>query len=391
MGIPTRNAASMKLGNMLEIIDIVRRGPVSRADVARATGLTRAAVTIIVDRLQKEGILLEPAAEGDRGKKNSLLEVRDDSLYFMGVDITRVNCSVCIADIKGRSLAEAGFSLSADDAFDGILPGILSNMKNVCQAIGGPQRLMGIGVSVPGPVDIQSGRVLNPPNFRMLENQNVLDRLKGATDCGIWLDNNSAARTLYEKHLGAGRRFGNFMVMIVDTGVGSGLVLDGRLFRGLGFAGEAGHTSLNFDGPPCACGNRGCLESYAAIPALLRRECAGRPDIASWKDVVDRAEHGDSLCLEVIGKEAGYLSQSIANTANLLDLEAVILTGYIAYRPELLLSRIRSAVQSVRITGRIHALEILPSDERENAGAVSAAMIAMEKFLSGQSGWNIPS
>lgn len=389
---PIRNAASMKQGNMLEIIDIVRKGPVSRADVARATGLTRAAVTIIVDRLVKQGILIEPdTAQGSREKKNSLLKMRDDCFYFMGIDITRVNCSLCVVDIKGRSVAEAGFGLSADDSFDNILPGILFSMKDVCRSIDGPQRLMGIGVSVPGPVDIRSGRVLNPPNFSMLKNQNVLDRLKGTADCGIWLDNNATARTLYEKHLGAGGRFGNFMVMIVDTGVGSGLVLDGRLFRGLGFAGEAGHTSINLDGPMCACGNRGCLEEYAAIPALLRRECNRRPDITSWKDVVDRAEQDDALCMEVIETESRFLSQCIVNTANLLDLEAIILTGYIAYQPELLLGRIRNAVQGARITGRIHALEILPSAEHENAGAVSAAMIAMEKFLSGQTGWNIPS
>ena len=366
----TRNAASMKLNNMLEIIDLVRRGPVSRADVARATGLTRAAVTIIVDRLQKDGILEKPDTEQERGRKNSLLQLKDQRFYFMGIDITRVNCSLCIADIKGNSIAETGFTLSADAAFEDVLPLVLDRVQDVCRNIGGAQRLTGVGVSTPGPVDVVAGRVLNPTNFRMLHNQNVVYRLREVVGCGIWLENNAAARTLYEKNLGAGRHFSNFMVMIVDTGVGSGLVLDGRLFRGLGFAGEAGHTSVNMDGPLCACGNRGCLEGYAAIPSLLRREFAGHNDVSSWKDVVDR--------------EARYLAQSIINTANLLDLEAVILIGYIAYRPDLLLERIRRAVQGVRITGRIHGLEIIASQERENAGALSAAIIAMEKFLEGQ-------
>lgn len=381
----------MKLGNMLEIIDIVRKGPVSRADVARATGLTRAAVTIIVDRLVREGILFEPdTRDGDRRAKNILLDIREDSFTFMGVDITRVNCSAAITDVKGRCLETGSFKICPDAPFDSILPDIAALMRGIYGRLGNPGRLMGVGISVPGPVDSRSGVVLNPPNFGMLHNQRVLDRLKGVLDCDMWLDNNAAARTLYEKNLGAARHFGNFMVMTVDTGVGSGLVLDGRLFRGLGFAGEAGHTSINIDGPACPCGNRGCLEGYAAIPALLARECAGRADITSWKDVVDRAEQGDGLCLQVIEKQARYLLQSIVNTANLLDLEAVILTGDIAYRPELLLGRIRQAVQGVRITGRIHDLEILTSAEQPNAGAVSATTIAMEKFLEGQSGWNIP-
>jgi predicted NBD/HSP70 family sugar kinase len=387
---PARNAASMKLGNMLEIIDIVRRGPVSRADVARATGLTRAAVTIIADRLGKEGILAVPeAGEGSGPAKNKLLAVRDDSFYFMGVDITRVNCSVCVANIRGKSAAGASFGILPDAAFDDMLPVLLSNMKAVCKAAGGQDKLTGIGVSVPGPVDSRSGVVLNPQHFKMMENQRVLDRMKGEFGCGMWLDNNAAARTLYEKNLGAGRRFDNLMALIVDTGVGSGLILDGKLFRGSGFAGEAGHTSIDMDGPLCTCGNRGCLEGYAAIPALLRRECAGRPDIASWTDVVDKAQRGDALCLRVVEREARYIAQCIVNTANLLDLEAVILMGYVAYKPELLMEGIRRAVRGIRITERIHKLEILASANRENAGAVSAAAIAMEKFFAGETGWNI--
>ncbi len=382
-----RNAASMKLNNMLDIIDIVRRGPVSRADVARATGLTRAAVTIIVDRLQKAGILEVPGADGERGRKNSLLQLMDQGLYFMGIDITRVNCSICIADIKGNSIAEAGLALSADAAFEDVLPLIRDRVQDVCRSIGGVERLTGAGVSTPGPVDITAGKVLSPTNFRMLHNQNVIEQLREVVGCGIWLENNAAARTLYEKNLGEGRRFSNFMVMIVDTGVGSGLVLEGRLFRGLGFAGEAGHTSVNMDGPLCACGNRGCLEEYAAIPSLLRREFAGHSDVSSWKDVVDLALAGNAQCLDVVSREARYLAQSIVNTANLLDLEAVILIGFIAYRPDLLLEHIRQAVQGVRITGHIHGLEIIASQARENAGALSAAIIAMEKFLMGQAGW----
>ncbi len=380
----TRNAASMKLNNMLEIIDIVRRGPVSRADVARATGLTRAAVTIIVDRLQKEGILEGPGTDQERGRKNSLLQLKDQRFYFMGIDITRVNCSLCIADIKGNSIAEAGFPLSADDTFEDVLPLIRDHVQDICRSIGGTERLTGVGVSTPGPVDTAAGRVLTPTNFPMLHHQNIIEQLREVVGCGIWLENNATARTLYEKNLGAGRPFRNYMVMIVDTGVGSGLVLEGRLFRGLGFAGEAGHTSVNMDGPLCACGNRGCLEGYAAIPSLLRREFAGYNGVSSWKDVVDLALAGNAQCLDVIDREARYLAQSIINTANLLDLEAVILIGFISYRPELLLERIRCAVQGVRITGRIHGLEIIASQERENAGALSAAIIAMEKFLEGQ-------
>ncbi|MEA4889935.1 MAG: ROK family transcriptional regulator [Clostridiaceae bacterium] len=386
----TRNAFTMKTANMREIISILRQGPVSRADLARATGLTRAAVTIIVERLVKNGLVTERGTgESRQGKKPILLDIVSSGLCFMGVDITRVDCSIGVVDIKGKILAHDTFRLSPDGSFDDLLLRVVSGLRSLRATLPDPGSLLGMGVSVPGPVDSNTGNVLNPPNFGMLCGRNVLEPLKDALGCGVWIDNNAAARALYEKDLGAGRSFTNFISMIVDTGVGSGLVLGGRLFRGLGFAGEAGHMSVDMNGKLCTCGNRGCLELYAAIPALIRRECAGRPDIAGWSDVVDRAAEGDALCLSVIEKEARYLSQSVVNTTNLLDLEAVILTGFVTYKPGLLLDAMSRFVQGARIAAGAHRLEILASGSIEHVGVVSAAMLAAERFLTGETDWDI--
>lgn len=387
MNAKTRNASAMKAGNMLEIIGIVRRKSVSRADLARMTGLTRAAVTIIVDRLEKAGILRDK--ENQSGKKKVLLELIGGSFYFMGVDITRTGCTVGIVDFTGKALKSTRFALNPDDSFDSVLPKIRAAMGKAQTWLENPEKLMGVGVSAPGPVNALDGIVLNPPNFQMLRGQPVLQKLAGAAGCGMWLDNNAAARALYEKHLGAGARFRNFMVLTVDTGIGSGLVLDGKLYRGAGFAGEAGHVSVDIRGERCACGNRGCLELYASIPNLLRRQCGSRPDISTWKNVVDGAASGDAHCLAVLEKQAAYLSQCIVNTANLLDLEAVILTGFINYRPELLLGMVNRAAGASRITGDIHPMRILASRPREAAGMAGAAAIAMEQFLSGNIAWNL--
>jgi len=306
----------------------------------------------------------------------------------MGIDISRVRCSVCILDTKGTPVTQTGFPLDRDSDFARVLPQIKDSMRQAIGTLNCPEKLMGIGVSVPGPVDTAAGVTLNPPNFRMLQGQPVLDQLREVWNGAIWIENNAVARTLYEKNLGVARRFANFMVMIVDTGIGSGLVLDGKLYRGTGFAGEAGHTSIDIHGEVCVCGNRGCLELYAAIPALLRRHCADRPDIRSWADLAGLAAAGDEKCLAVIHQEAAYLAHSLVNTANLLDLEAVILTGSITCHPELLLDSLRRQVQESRITGAIHSLEILSSQAKAEDGAACAAMIALEKFLAGETGWN---
>ena len=382
-----RNASDMKMGNMLEIIDLVRQGPTSRAAVARATGLTRAAVTIIVDRLISAGLISEHSLDNDGKCRKPIQLELGDRLRFMGVDISRAGCTIGLMDLKGATSMCSHFAIVPDDPFERVLPRIIETMRRISCSLRSSRKLIGIGVSVPGPVDAKAGVTLNPPNFKMLQNQRILDQLRGGADCAIWLDNNAAARTLFEKNLGQARRFNNFMTMIVDTGVGSGLVLDGKLFRGAGYAGEAGHVSIDRQGERCVCGNRGCLELYAAIPVLIRREGKGRPDLADWPAGAEQALAGDGRARAIIGQEAAYLAQSIVNTANLLDLEAVILTGMITYKPELLLEAIRQHVQAARITGSIHRLEILAAQPRPDDAAASAATIALDKFLTGQTDW----
>jgi predicted NBD/HSP70 family sugar kinase len=386
-----QNSSNMKLHNMLELMNLVRKGSVSRIEASKKMGLTRAAVTIIVDRLEREGIICEiGAGESEVGRKPIILGMRADSFYFMGIDINRVSCSIGIVDVMGGIITSTKFDLPPRATFDSILPQIFEGVGQACRKLDGLSgRLQGIGVSVPGPLDPRAGVVFNPPHFELLQGQNVAEKLRKGLDFPLYVDNNAVARTLYEKNLGEGKQFHNFMVMTVDTGIGSGLLMEDELYRGMGYAGEVGHVSIDINGQPCSCGNRGCLEGFASIPALLRHECADRADLASWRDVADGAEQGDSHCKEVIATEARYLAQSIVNTANLLDIEAVILTGYVAYRPGLLLEEISRLVRNARITGNIHDIQILAAPLREDAEVVTAATIAMEKFFSGETDWNL--
>lgn len=379
-----RNAAAVKTGNRLDIISLVLQGPVSRAEIARRTGLTRAAVTIIVDRMIQEGVLFEAGERmGTKGRDARMLHIQDQRYLFMGIDIHRQGYSIGITDLRGQSVLQKSTGLAQGQSFDQLMAAIATEAGRMHHELERSDRLQGIGISVPGPVDYRSGQTLNPPHFDLLRRQNILSGLKDKLPAPVWVENNAAARALYEQYAGLGRSYRNFMVLIVDSGVGSGLVLDGRLYRGYGFAGEIGHMSINRYGPICVCGNRGCLESYAAVPALLS-QYEGPADVTSWQVLVDRAEKGDAGCLNAIEYQAEYLAQGIVNATNLLDLEAIILTGDIVYKPTLLLRSVDRLVQMTRIARQAHALVIHAAAYRADAGMACAAMIAMDHFFEGQ-------
>ncbi|MDW7659433.1 MAG: ROK family protein [Bacillota bacterium] len=379
-----RNAAAVKKSNRLDIISLVLQGPVSRAEIARRTGLTRAAVTIIVDRMIQDGVLVEAGERTqEKGRNARMLHIQEQRHLFMGIDIHRNGYSLGITDLRGQTIRIKRAGLAPDQSFDQFMDIIAVEVNSLHQELEQADRLQGIGISVPGPVDYHTGQTLNPPHFDLLRDQNVLSSLKDKLPVPAWVENNAAARTLFELYAGLGRSYRNFMVLIVDTGVGSGLVLDGRLYRGSGFAGEIGHMSINREGPVCVCGNRGCLEGYAAVPALLSQVEAFN-NITSWQELVDGAESGDVGCLTTIETEAGNLAQGIVNATNLLDLEAVILTGDVVYKPILLLQSVDRLVQAARIARQAHALAIKAAVYREDAGMAGAAMIAMNRFFEGQ-------
>ncbi|HEY5584564.1 MAG TPA: ROK family protein, partial [Ruminiclostridium sp.] len=179
----------------------------------------------------------------------------------------------------------------------------------------------------------------------------------------------------------------SFMLIVVDTGIGAGIIIDENIYRGVGgFGSEVGHTSIDINGKACSCGNRGCLESFASIPSVLKNIQRCDNNITTWKEIVDRALMGNEDCKKVIESEALYLSAGIVNAMNILELEAVILAGDIKYKPDMILNLIRMKVESSAITRDIHRLHIMNSTITENSEVKSAAAIVFEKFFKGEVG-----
>ena len=195
-------------------------------------------------------------------------------------------------------------------------------------------RILGIGVSAPGPVDYKKGIILNPPNFPGWHDVPICRLLTEATGYETMLEKDTNARALEEQYFGAAQHISSFMLVQVHEGVGSGVMIRDRLYRGShGMGSEIGHTTICYDGPLCSCGNRGCLENYFHLPTLLQ----GSP-YDSWDELAEHADEPSSAA--ILDQAAEYLSAALVNAINLYDLEKVILTGDVAHTPKPLLDRL---------------------------------------------------
>lgn len=381
----TRNSAYTKSYNRKLLLNYIHKIPHSRAELARKTGLTRAAISIIVDELLIEGIIVETGtAEANLGRKPVLLDIDPASYYALGLDISRNKCLVGIVNIKGVLVAGKEIVLNGIASAEAAVKIIVHEISVLLQERNLPsQKLLGMGVSTPGPVDVFAGKIISPPNFEMWENFEIVKELKDELHFDIFLENNSVALALAEKYFGIGKKFNSFILLTVDLGIGSGFVINNKLYRGAGgFGGEIGHTSINYNGGLCSCGNKGCLELYASIPAVLLKVQNHDPGIKSWNAIVDRAMAGEQYFMDIVSEEAELLSTGIVNAINILELESVVLTGYIKYKPELILEKIRENVNKHAITRNVLNVKIHMSDIVHDSELIAASTVVFDNFFS---------
>lgn len=340
------NAAVMRASNRKLILDLIRRGPVSRAELAEHTQLTRASITQIVDELLDAG-LVEPctdvpdtsiASATSPGRRRTLLRLRHNARFVFGVHITRRYCQVGVVDLYGDVLSSTELFLTGctpDQVADAIAEQI--RMQSVSLHLP-KDDILGIGISAPGPVDHRQGIILNPPNFDAWHNTPICDMLAARTGFATLLEKDTNARALEEKYFGAAANVSAFMLVQIDEGVGSGVVIHDTLYRGArGLGTEIGHTTIRYDGPTCRCGGRGCLENYLRIPALLYGS-----RFATWEQLTENASDTDAA--QLLDAAAEYLTAALVNAINLYDLERVILSGEVATCPQPLLDRVNPLV-----------------------------------------------
>lgn len=367
MAQKARNADYIREYNRKAVLRLLRRNPMSRAQLARDTGLTRAATSLIADELLSEGILTElsPQSSG-RGRCAIPLAVCPDRYYALGVFLSRTGCCAGLCDFSGNLIRQQRLELSGDPV-DAIVRTLEELLETVDRS-----NVVGIGVSSPGPLDTQQGRILNPPRFDRWHGMEIGPILTQRMGIPTYLEHDACALALHQLEQGSSR---DFLFLLVNSGVGSGIVSNGRLLGGTGhFTGELGHTTIRFDGRRCECGNRGCLETYAAITNLLEGS-----RFSSWKELIDDADSEDAR--QLLDREGEYLAAGVINLMNLIPLDTIYLAGDVGYGADLLARRLKQEISNRALSRDRVAVEILPADLRPEAVILSAGEVVFSRFL----------
>ena len=309
------------------VLNLVRtRQPISRADLARVSGLQRSTISLIVEQLIGEHWVLEgPTGRLPRGRRPTFLRLNDERV-IIGVDIRPTQTTVALADANGRFISQEVMVTPGDPqaAVDALIQSI-HRIAHGCRR----KKIEGIGISLPGRYNAELDRLLFAPNLKWRD-VDLRTPIARATGLEVELENAANACVLaafWFDHMDECR---NLVVVTVSEGIGTGLLANGALVRGLnGMAGEFGHVPLDPTGPVCGCGSRGCWEVFASNRAAIRYYLeAGSEDIGlSFTDLQSRADRGDPRAAEALEKMARYLGRGMRMIVAGLAPERILVVG----------------------------------------------------------------
>lgn len=368
-----------------------RERRISRAEIARRADLSRSTVSLIVGDLLETGLVAEVGAGPSQGGRRPIvLAFQDDAFGILGIDMGASHVAVALTNLRGevRAWEERSCAVRSDPAGARAL---MLELATAClaQLDGGVGRLLGIGIAVPSPVDPRDPAHLSERVMPAWKGQSVVADLEARFGVPVLVDNDANLGALAECWWGAARGVENSAFIKLATGIGSGHIVDGRVYRGAhGTAGEIGHLAIDPQGPPCICGLRGCLGTLVGSAALLARakEVLPRhptstlvPDTLTALE--DAALARDPAALEVICEAANRLGIAVAGLVNVMNPEVVSVGGSLARLGELLLAPLRETVRTHTLVGLAAGTRIVASALGPRDVAVGAATLVLEDAL----------
>lgn len=367
---------NVKSFNKHAALDLIRfaAGDLSRTDIADKMGLTRAAVSLIVNDLLESGVVQEAESRSaPSGRPPVILEINPKAGMVGAIDMGATHMSIALADFTARIVHETEFPFDIKNGPEVCLATAYQNLLKLLESHGlSLSNLTAVGIGVPGPVITDAGMVVSPPIMPGWDRYPIRESLEKLFGCPVTLNNDAELGALGEWAYGAGRGEKNVAYIKVGSGIGAGLILNKQIYGGTtGAAGEIGHLTIDENGPLCSCGNRGCLEAFAGGNAIAKQ---GQLLVQSGKrtllselplekitahEVAEAARRGDLHAQEILRRAGTFIGIAIAGLINLFNPSIVIIGGGVAQIGDILTTPIRQAVreramhaseQSVRIT-----------------------------------------
>jgi predicted NBD/HSP70 family sugar kinase len=380
--------ASLRERNRRRVVEVLRRrGTVSRADIARETGLSRTTVSSIVGAMQRDGLITERGVPGtragDSGRPPILLTFDPSAGALVGIDFGHDRVRVAVSDLSYGSVREEAVVVDVDgDAIGALDAAALSVQRLLDDAGVDRARVFGVGAGLPGPIDRRSGLVRSDailPAWVDLEPAAELEARLGLT---VHLDNDANVGALGEAMFGAARERELAAYVRLAAGVGVGLIFDGRIFRGAsGTAGELGHVLADPDGPICRCGNRGCLETFVSATALCEQLARSHGGLTPAR-LLELAAAGDRGCRRVLHDAGRVVGRALADLCNTINPDAIVVGGELSGAGEVLLEPLRAAIRQHAIPAAAAGVTVTTGALGERAELLGALALAGQQSAS---------
>lgn len=386
----------LKNYNRRSVLNYIRKNKTAtKAGLASATGLTFMAIKKILEELEELGLIrCDEMEKVSVGRRALTYAINESYRYTIGVHINKFVTSIALMDLRGNILASERCGKAQEfQSQSSFVDTIVEKIEKLIRETGiEREKLLGIGVGAPGPIDMENRVILTPPNMSLLNYLPLAEVLERRLGCQVHLYKDTNAIAFGEYWDGEGTDKSNLIYIDVDMGIGSGFIVDGRINVGAnGIAGEFGHITIDMNGPLCNCGNRGCLEAMSSGIAVLRElsqqlnydenhPLYEKKDNLAIEDVFDMAEKKDLLTLSILNRSAHYMGVAVSNLINILDPDIIIMGGIMIQNYPRYFSIVQSVANTRKVKGaKENVMRI--SSLNGNAGVIGAGEIVADNFF----------
>lgn len=378
-----------------------KNGTASRADIARALNISRPTVSRVIEILIRHNYVIETEKKKtSSGKRPTILKINQNKGYVIGIDLGKEKLGIAITDFKGEMIEKfKGFKISnskdiASKVIDEIRPILMKNNKK--EELYSP-KIKAICIGVPANIDINTGKVISALVYNNWKNLNFKEIIRSEFNIPVYIENDVNLSALAEMYYGEGKKFKNIIFVEISNGIGAGIIIDNRLFRGsYGSAGEIAFTIINSGNLGYEIKNKGFLEKFASVESIKKRairEIKNKKKTIITKMVKDDIEkidpilvceaaiRGDELAKNIINEMVDFLSISIINLILIQNPQIIILGGDICNLPEVNKLFVDPIIENVMSSVPLTIPEIKLSSLGGDAGVIGASFFATESLI----------
>jgi predicted NBD/HSP70 family sugar kinase len=381
-------AGTRELNRLRMLEALLGHAASSRSELARRTGLSRATVSALLDELEDAGIVEQrPDERGDgdgprpAGRPPLQASLAPRAAFAVGLDLGHDHIRAAVCDLAGRPVAQDWSRAEVDHAPAESLDLARELVAGVLRAAGVEHaKVLGVGMGVAAPVDPVSGTAYTDGILPSWEGIDPAAEMAARLKLEVQLENDANAGALGEHRFGAGRGARDMVYVRLSTGVGVGLVLDGRPYRGgAGLAGELGHVAVLDGGPICRCGNRGCLETVASPVAVAGLLEHGRGEPVSVPQLLELVHKGDRGACRAVADAGAAVGSAIAAVVNVLNPGLVVIGGELAGAGDVLLEPLRGAIERRAVPPAAATVRVTRGELGEQAEVLGAAALPLAR------------